>query len=514
MLITNINLQNEDEIFQYVVEYIRTPLDETDVNFDLGYVRPIKISDDVILQDIVFCNGNEKVKTIKHLNHWYNIELGRSSETSNLVIHEYIPEKYNTSKIRIYFPNYSCDIYRKSSKYALTIGTWICNQYIILNSYILDRIDALACDGMKTFYDERYHEYIELPIVDPMDLIYSDDWSNWRKNICGEPENSDLINSVGSILYCTLYPIEDVESGYVKNNFCSGGQNSIRLTEQKTDFLNLTIKSNTNRSLLRNERPSIVCNIVFNKYYDADFEDYLKETYGLSECKVQYELVIGDKDNIYSMCRGSIIDPKTEYIFTKEDITEYNFENGDGWVPGISIKCSMNVLNEYDDTILTLISNELPLTEDLFRYFIKTDFVDSYGYTVNNVNLEDVDMKMYNINAVNKTENKVVKIDKPFENKQNIGQTMFYRVSDSYSIFIYPEVSENICINLDRYKHLVKSFILQIEGIKFVEIGRIQSGVIFKVIGNKLPKKQTSGQYYVLDQDTNVVTSGQYTYRT
>ena len=73
-------------------------------------------------------------------------------------------------------------------------------------------------------------------------------------------------------------------------------------------------------------------------------------------------------------------------------------------------------------------------------------------------------------------------------------------------------MNENICINLDQYKHLVKSFILQIEGVKFIEIGRTKSGVVFKVIGNKLPKQIQTGQYYILNQDSDLVTSGKYTY--
>jgi hypothetical protein len=62
------------------------------------------------------------------------------------------------------------------------------------------------------------------------------------------------------------------------------------------------------------------------------------------------------------------------------------------------------------------------------------------------------------------------------------------------------------------YKHLVKTFILQIEGIKFVEIGRLKSGIVFKVFGSRLPKKISQGQYYILNQDYDMITSGKYIY--
>ena len=117
-----------------------------------------------------------------------------------------------------------------------------------------------------------------------------------------------------------------------------------------------------------------------------------------------------------------------------------------------------------------------------------------------------------NKNAVNKTSNEIIQIERPIENLGSIAQTFFYRVTDTQAIIIRPMVNENICINLDSYKHLVKSFVIQIEGIRFVEIGRNKSGVVFKIIGNKLPKQATSGQYYILNQDSDLITSGKYTY--
>lgn len=515
MLLTNINLTDGSEQFQYVVEYVKTGSDYTDTNNPaIGYVRNLQYGsgDDALLfDDIMFVNNNEDTKPIKFHNDWYNMSV-----TS--IENEHIPTPHNSSKIRLYFPRFSVDTYMEDTSYALTISTWICGNHIILGSYIINRYDALACPGVKTFFDERYYEYVEVPIIDPMDLIYSDSWSAWRQNICSEPSDPELINTVGSVLYCTLYSVSATETGYVKNNVINGGQNSICLTKDRDDFLNLFIEPNINKPLYRTERPSIECKLGFSEYYDGDFSEYLQETYGFSDFQAKYELVVCDKDNVYTVCESPVLrkgcGPITSYIFTKDDICEAqdNFSSGDGWKPGITIKCSLEVLNEDEEPVIYLLSNTIPLTENLYRYLVGTDFHDSYGYVINNVNLDEVDMIVYNINAVNKTVNQVVKLERTFDNKSNINQTMFYRVTDSHSIMIHSEVTENICLNLDKYKHLVSSFILQIEGIKFVEIGRVQAGVMFKVVGNKLPKSSTTGNYFILNQDSDVVTSGKYTY--
>ena len=76
----------------------------------------------------------------------------------------------------------------------------------------------------------------------------------------------------------------------------------------------------------------------------------------------------------------------------------------------------------------------------------------------------------------------------------------------------HPRFTENICINLNQFKAKVDRFILQIENTNFVEIGRIASGVIFKIIGTSLPGDLTEGTYYILNEDGEGITTGQYKY--
>ena len=121
-------------------------------------------------------------------------------------------------------------------------------------------------------------------------------------------------------------------------------------------------------------------------------------------------------------------------------------------------------------------------------------------------------MNLINLNVMNKIENQVVQIDRPVDAKSNIIQPIFYKAVDGTNITVHPAVTELLCINLDQYKAVVTSFILQIEGVHFVEYGRNASGVLFKVIGGKLPKEITQGIYYILNQDSELVTTGKYTY--
>ena len=120
----------------------------------------------------------------------------------------------------------------------------------------------------------------------------------------------------------------------------------------------------------------------------------------------------------------------------------------------------------------------------------------------------------YNINAVNKIEKKIVQVDRPSDYKANILKPVYYKVKDLASLILHPSVTENICINLDTYKSTVDTFIIHIENVSFIERARTNSGVIFKIVGTNLPHSVESGVYYILNQDSELVTTGKFTYET
>ena len=136
-----------------------------------------------------------------------------------------------------------------------------------------------------------------------------------------------------------------------------------------------------------------------------------------------------------------------------------------------------------------------------------------HGTFPSQINLDILNMNDVTINAINKVEKEVktltYKIESP---KSHMVQPIFYQTRELGSSIIHPAVTENISLNLETYKPYVKTFLLQIEGVSFKEIGRTSQGIVFKVVGNMLPKSVDAGTMYVLDQDMNLVTTGKYKY--
>jgi hypothetical protein len=126
------------------------------------------------------------------------------------------------------------------------------------------------------------------------------------------------------------------------------------------------------------------------------------------------------------------------------------------------------------------------------------------------IDVKDMNINKYNV--VNKIENKIFQIERPNDSKDNIMQPVFFRVKETEVLTIHPAVTENICINLDDYKSKVKNFVLQIEDCRFEQIGSNNYGILFKVIGNRLPTGATSGIYYILNENLELVTTGKYNY--
>ena len=121
-------------------------------------------------------------------------------------------------------------------------------------------------------------------------------------------------------------------------------------------------------------------------------------------------------------------------------------------------------------------------------------------------------MYTYNINAVNKIEQNIVKLNTPENTSSNKYVPIFFSSKDMREIHISPDIIETICINLDEYKSKVEYFSIMLEGIKFNEIGRVNPGVLFKIVGNRLPRSKNEGIYYIINQNDELVTKGKYKY--
>ena len=124
------------------------------------------------------------------------------------------------------------------------------------------------------------------------------------------------------------------------------------------------------------------------------------------------------------------------------------------------------------------------------------------------IELSDMDIKTFNV--INKIENKIIQVERPNESKANIVQPVFFRVKEAEVLTLHPVVTENISINLDDYKSKVSRFILKIGDNMFDQIGANSYGILFKIKANVLPSTLTTGTYYILDENKELVTTGKY----
>lgn len=461
MSFTNINILNKEHTFKYVLEYKE--------------------------------NEVETSSTIPTSNWKWNNNVWEPS-LSNEDFTSYIPTIIKTSNITLYFPDYSVDTYENGLKYALTINTWINDKYIELGSFIISRNDCEAADTIKTFYNQKYYEKYTVTIINPKSIVYDDDWKNWREKICGVNVTEYELNNTGSIINFSLHPVINSGDIYTKVEKYDGGQNAINLS--KFDKLSYNIKFN--------EFLDFEGNVSYNEAYSKDFlgfKEYLKETYNIADdIELKYEFYIQDKEDLFF--REVDQNNDINVILLRSDIDI--FTNWIDFKPGLVLNSTLNVLVG-GEVVLTIMSNSINLTQEIFKFLIQD------GSTIDNINIKEI-MKTYNINTVNKIQQNIIQVDRPNDYKSNIVKPVYYRTRDIANVVFHPEVTENICINLDAYKSSVKSFILRLEGINFGEKARVSSGVIFRINGNYLPKTNKEGIYYILNQDSELITTGKYIY--
>ena len=508
----NINILDDTRRFRYVIEY------KDNAEFTGSDILSYREVENLRVD---FFNDNYD-RYIRNNNYW----KADSEETTQM----YIPRLFNVSSANIYFPTNSVESYTNNYLYMLTVNTWIHGHTVYLGTYLLDRRKTTACRKETKFLNSRYYEYINVKFIDPWYLTYSEDWKEFRQQICGETELDNLEqNNTGSILNFTLYPVVENGDEYIKLDPYIGGQNAINISDQVSDYISSNI--HLSRSKMTLEK-IIEANISFNRDYCADglvqtFDDlkqYMEETYCIDpeNMHVRYSLMVLDDNDVYKFVNKEIDSLRCE--FTREEL---KFENWVGFKEGLRFILMVSLFirddssddvvidrdysgdvdheDEEDDRLLTIRSNEISITQDVMKYFVGDN-------PINYVNLTSLDMNNYTINAVNKIEKKVIQIEKPNDSKSNMIKPVYFRTATLSNIIVHPAVTENICINLDAYKSQVETFFIQIEGVVFVETARVSAGVIFKIEGANLTNEQAEGVYYILNQDKEVVTSGKYRY--
>ena len=344
---TNINLSDGKNQFIYILNYENTG--QTSSMQDLGYVV---VLDKILFNSPIYRNCNEWV---------YNSCMYQNS---------YMPKSCKMSEIKVYFPQFSIETFNYTTYYALDISLKIRNKDVILGTYIFNRSEALAANKVMNFYNDLYYENVTFNIIDPWEVMYSDDWKEFRINLCNSlDKNGEEFNFDGSILNMSLHPVEKIEDKYILCNNVHGGQNAFNLSHDQNNHLKLQLKCNVQNRLT--SEPAFECNLLFNESYNNSLTDYILETYQLKNFSLKYELIIGNEDDLYGIYDSGIKNRNypTSWLFNKSQITN-TFPNGIGWKEGINVKASLNVLNESGENVLCILSNSIPLTPDIFKYFV------------------------------------------------------------------------------------------------------------------------------------------------
>lgn len=170
--------------------------------------------------------------------------------------------------------------------------------------------------------------------------------------------------------------------------------------------------------------------------------------------------------------------------------------------------------------------NICTLTKESFKYLIN-DNVSKSRAVINNINTNNTNnintMDVSKINFLNNI--KVNVITNNDNNKQStvsdrssktkiIYKPIFYKVQDVQNIVIRTGLIQNIGINLSDYMTKVETFKLVINNTVIVEYGRNNSFVIFNINANNIINNSssdiTSGQYHILNQDDEYITSGNW----
>lgn len=503
-----LNIKKENKILSYLVGI----KDTTAVSHGAYGVLPYGDTVQLFRQDGIH----------KNVSHKSNLWVVDNQTHMN----EHVPQIVDQKKVVLYIPNYSIETFNIDGlKYVLTAYTYINGYRVVVGEYIADINNAIANDVSFRYKGNEYSTKIEFTIVDPSVLTYSDDWSMFREMVCGEVSGT---NNTGSVLSIDLNVVEKGINGYIESTVFTGCSGSIPFQHYVYDSMVAELKCFGDVEL----------DLHFNDVYENDIHTYIAETYGFDEnVFLVYAMAIKDKENVYFMAPPQVYNLTEQpcavsHIWERQVFNNGGIQNWMWYTDGLFaqgvvyvVHLSQDSLDQIQDPtstwdptnwedlldheypIITLRSDEIPLTKDVFRYFLPTPLTE-----VKRINLDNVHMHDYNVSVVNKIQRNTVTINRPDDYKANIIAPVFIRSTQLNNLVIHPEVTENISINLNKYKSMVEIFHIRIEGVEFIEIGRTDNTVIFRIEGALLPNEASKGNYYILNEKMEMVTMGNYIY--
>lgn len=374
----------------------------------------------------------------------------------------------------LYIPDYCPEVFNKYPELTLAIKKFNPQEPEILYTITFNCGDYLACSKFK-FELDTYNQYISFP----------------------KPADFGKID-----MQVTLTP---TKNGGVDLDYT--GSQGVLYGPTKELRIDLVDFDNENNLVGR----------VTKNFVTMARDSFVGE-------KKEYDIYLGAEvaivggDDVYWLSSYNKEDPKNPIYVPVDNSGEIKFKLNDSknpipfdsnkdYIEGLHLVAIIHFIFKEDDLDLNvdIKSNPFALTPQKFAEMISAK---TYKHQI------DIpeNMEINNIRIASKTEQKVVEMTSRSDSKSNIIQPVFFRVRELAQIIVHPEVSEAICINLDSYKSQCERFYVKIEGVSFAEIGRTESGVIFRIQGNLLPGSQSFGTYYILNENADLVTTGRYVY--
>ena len=455
---------------------------------------------------------------VQDVNVWTTRPIDANHPVQNDELPEIIPQK----RIRLNFPVYSIESFYDDTfvdgndlsglYYVLTAYTFVNGRQVVVGSFGFTVLDSVATPMPFRYKGQDYKTMVEFNVVDPAAITYEDDWVGFRRDYCEEPEGT---NNTGSVLHFDLHVVRETTPGtFIETVEFKGCSGSVPFSRYK----NADLKAN-----LQWTDTGADMSLVFNEVYNGDLNLYMEETYDVhTGCTLVWELLVRDSENVWlALPHATTLatDPST-WEWPVQDFQEQGIRDWSWWKPGMVLQGCVYVFRDGADTsdlerllemetpVVEALSNEVPITPEVFRFI--PPVVNELGLT--KLNLDIISMQEYNVPVVNKVTKNIIKVNRPEDYKANILRPVFIRSVELKNIVVHPEVTENLSLGLNRYKSAVSLFWIRIEGVDFVEIGRTDNTVVFKVDGSLLANEQTSGTYYILNENKEVVTSGNYRY--
>lgn len=375
------------------------------------------------------------------------------------------PFIYDTG--RVYWPEYNPEAFDKHPRYRISFYKWAGNLPTEPISYVIDSSAAVACIPFRED-GHSYYQYNELPTPGP---------EGYYIDFCAIDENGEEDPQYISVQGQT--PHSDKQSLYIYIK-------QPTLTQQTTNI------------------PTI--EICATGWGSGTLKDYLMACYGGKDVITKWEMAVTDDDNIYWISEGGVF---TDNIASFR--LDWNFKHSFEYIDKLKMMavCKNTIIDGDYAMHVDIRSTPLPITPDLYEFLMAVQA----GHRVEDLKNSKFDnMNIIKPRIMDKTVQNVTEITSHSDSKANIIQPVFFRARELAHIVLHPAVTENISINLDAYKSQVDRFYIQVEGTAFSEIGRTEGGVIFKIQGNLLSGSLKTGTYYILNQDSELVTTGKYTY--